>query len=61
MGFASPKSLHGAECEERFPLRECYTESVVAFDHILFSVDDAGIALITINRLAKARYASRAG
>jgi enoyl-CoA hydratase len=60
MGFASPKSLHGAECEERFPLRECYTESVVAFDHILFSVDDAGIALITINRPAKRNALSRA-
>ena len=41
-------------------MRECYTKSVVGFDHILFAVDDAGIALITINRPGKRNALSRA-
>ena len=41
-------------------MRECYTESVVGFDHILFAVDDAGIALITINRPEKRNALSQA-
>ena len=41
-------------------MRGCYTESVVSFKHILFTVDEAGVALVTINRPEKRNALSRA-
>jgi len=41
------------------PAGECYTKSVASFEHILFAVDAAGIASITVNRPAKRNGLSR--